>query len=340
LALGWNKGTIGGHIVRNNTIAYCEQTGIVGSMGCAFSIVQGNTIHDIHIRRLFDGAEMAAIKFHGAVDVQIMNNHIYRANMGVWLDWMAQGVQVKHNLMHDNSLDIFLEVNHGPMLVSNNILLSKTNLLMNSNGAAFVHNLFAGKMDVINYDSRLTPYHPPHSTFVTALHDNPGGDIQFINNLFINGGDASQYSSSLLPVVFDGNVYTKGAIRAGHQKQKKFGEMNKKAIEQMKNYKNQDAVERNALVKNDFDASASLVQQNNSWYLEIAVDKDWLNQKRKLITTETLNKVIVPDLRFENTDGSPFKIDTDYFGNKRNMANPSPGAFEIKQSGIQKIKLW
>jgi alpha-N-arabinofuranosidase len=44
-------------------------------------------------------------------------------------------------------------------------------------------------------------------------------------------------------------------------------------------------------------------------------------------------------LPFENTDGSPLKIDTDYFGNKRNAANPSPGAFEIKQSGKQKIKL-
>ena len=69
LAFGWNKGTIGGHIVRNNTIAYCEQTGIVGSLGCAFSTITGNTIHDIHIRQLFSGAEMAGIKFHGAVDV-------------------------------------------------------------------------------------------------------------------------------------------------------------------------------------------------------------------------------------------------------------------------------
>lgn len=77
LAFGWNKGTIGGHIVRNNTIAYCEQTGIVGSMGCAFSTITGNTIHDIHIRRLFSGAEMAGIKFHGAVDVLIEKNHIY-----------------------------------------------------------------------------------------------------------------------------------------------------------------------------------------------------------------------------------------------------------------------
>lgn len=341
LAFGWNKGTIGGHIVRNNTIAYCEQTGVVGSMGCSFSIVQGNTIHDIHIRRLFRGAEMAGIKFHGAVDVQIINNHIYRANMGVWLDWMAQGVQVKNNLMHDNSLDIFLEVDHGPMLVSNNILLSKTSLLMNSSGTAFVHNIFGGKMDVIGYDARLTPYHKPHSTYVTVLHDNPGGDIQFINNLFVNGGDASQYGNALLPVVFDGNVYTKGSIRAiGHSDPKKFGEMNKNAKEQLKNYKDQEATERNAITKDDFDASANLLNEGKEMYLEIALDKNWLTQKRNLVKTATLTKAIVPNLPFENVDGSPVIIDLDYFGKKRNVENPSPGPFEMKSSGKQKFKVW
>ena len=100
--------------------------------------------------------------------------------MGIWLDWMAQGAQVNSNLMHDNLLDIFLEVDHGPMLVSNNILLSTTSLLMNSSGAAFVHNLFGGKIDVIAYDSRLTPYHKPHSTFVDNLHDNHQGIYDFI----------------------------------------------------------------------------------------------------------------------------------------------------------------
>jgi|WetSurMetagenome_2_1015567.scaffolds.fasta_scaffold03379_3 alpha-L-arabinofuranosidase len=341
LAFGWNKGTIGGHIVRNNTIAYCEQTGIVGSMGCAFSIVEGNTIHDIHQRQLFTGAEMAGIKFHGAVDVQITRNHIYRANMGVWLDWMAQGVQVKDNLMHDNSLDIFLEVDHGPMLVSDNILLSKTSLLINSSGAAFVHNLFGGKMDVIAYDARLTPYHKPHSTFVEALHDNPGGDIQFVNNLFVNGADASQYSKALLPVVFDGNVYTKGAVRAvGNNEQKLFGEMNKNAREQMKNYKDQDATERNAVINNDFDAAVNLSEQGQEMYLEIVFDKNWLRRKRNLVTTETLTRAIVPNLPFENVDGSPVKIDKDYFSKNRNVKNPSPGPFEITNAGKQNLKVW
>ncbi|WP_316838098.1 DUF1565 domain-containing protein [Pedobacter nutrimenti] len=339
---GWNKGTIGGHLVRNNTIAYCEQTGIVGSMGCAFSIVEGNTIHDIHVRGLFNGAEMAGIKFHGAVDVQIRNNHIYKANMGVWLDWMAQGVQVKNNLMHENGLDIFLEVDHGPMLVSNNVLLSKTSLLMNSSGAAFVHNIFGGKMDVVSYDARLTPYHLPHSTFVKALHDNPGGDIQFVNNLFVNGGNASEYKKSILPVVFDGNVYTKGAIRAVlGNKQRSFGEISAEAKEKIKNVADKEAVEKNFIADENFDAETKLSEEGGKMFLEITLDKNWLTkQKRTLVTTGSLTKAIIPNLPFENVDGSFLKIDNDYFGNKRNIVNPSPGPFEIKQSGKQRIKVF
>ncbi|UKJ07964.1 right-handed parallel beta-helix repeat-containing protein [Solitalea lacus] len=342
LAFGWSKGTVGGHIVRNNTIAYCEQTGIVGSMGCAFSTIEGNTIHDIFIRRLFSGAEQAAIKFHGAVDVQIAKNHIYRSNIGVWLDWMAQGAQIKNNLMHDNLTDIFLEVNHGPMLVSNNLLLSKVNISMNSSGAAFVHNIFGGEISSINYDGRLTPFHPPHSTYIAALHDNPGGDVQFINNLFVNGGNASQYSKALLPVSFDGNVYTKGAVRAiSNDKPMRFGEMGKEAQEQLKKYKEQNAQERNAVVKEDFDAMTRLLTQKEGIYLEINLDKGWLTeQPRKLVTTQSLRPAVVPNLLFENTDRSALKIDTDYFGNIRNTTNPSPGAFEIQMSGKQLIRVW
>ena len=96
---GWNRETIGHHVVRNNTISHCEQAGIVGSLGAAFSTVTGNTIHDIHVRRLFTGAEMAGIKFHAAIDTVIRNNHIYRTCLGLWLDWMAQGTRVSGNLV-------------------------------------------------------------------------------------------------------------------------------------------------------------------------------------------------------------------------------------------------
>jgi alpha-N-arabinofuranosidase len=76
LTNGWNKATIGHHLVRNNDISQCEQAGIVGSLGAAFSTITGNTIHEIHVRRLFGGAEMAGIKFHAAIDVEISRNHI------------------------------------------------------------------------------------------------------------------------------------------------------------------------------------------------------------------------------------------------------------------------
>ena len=93
-AIAWTKENIGHHIVRNNTISHCEQAGIVGSLGPVFSVVTGNTIHDIHVRRLFTGAEMAGIKFHAAIDTEISRNHIYRTCRGLWLDWMAQGTRV------------------------------------------------------------------------------------------------------------------------------------------------------------------------------------------------------------------------------------------------------
>ncbi|MBK7212821.1 MAG: right-handed parallel beta-helix repeat-containing protein, partial [Bacteroidales bacterium] len=175
--------------------------------------ITGNTIHDIYVRRLFSGAEMAGIKFHGAVDVKIEGNHIYSVNIGIWLDWMAQGAQMNRNLMHDNLTDIYLEVNHGPMLISNNILLSPDGLVMNSSGAAVVNNLFSGRIDALYYDARLTPYLKPHSTSIDKLADNAGGDVQFYNNLFVNGSNASQYSKALQPVIFDGNVFTKDCVR-------------------------------------------------------------------------------------------------------------------------------
>jgi len=343
LANKWNKENIGGHIVRNNTIAYCEQTGIVGSMGCAFSTVSGNTIHDIHFKKLFTGFEMAGIKFHGAVDVQIIGNHIYRSDMGVWLDWMAQGVHVANNLMHDNiAWDLFLEVNHGPMMVYNNIFLSKVNVLMNSRGAVFAHNLFGGKINVISYDNRLTPYHKPHSTSIVELHDNPAGDIQFINNLFVNGGDANQYKKNILPVFFDGNVYTKGSVMAVlGNKERTFGEVSNESLEKLKKVQDIDAVEKNYIADENFDAESKLITENNFMFLEINLDKKWVkDQKRAIVSTDNLGKTIVSKLPYENTDGTRFVIDKDYNGTKRSEANPSPGPFEIKVSGLQKIKVF
>ena len=317
LTNGWNKQTIGHHLVRNNIISHCEQTGIVGSMGCAFSIITGNTIHDIHVRRLFGGAEMAGIKLHGAIDVEISHNHIYRTIRGIWLDWMAQGTRVSANLCHDNAdQDLFVEVNHGPFVVDNNIFLSGAMLRTSSQGGAYVHNLILGGVHRQNvFDRRMTPFHKAHSTELGGLHDNPCGDDRYYNNLFVQAADLSSYNAAVLPVVMDGNVYLKGA-KPSRQ-------------------------EATPLLKPDFDAAVKLVAKADGFYLEMNTDKTWSSARsRKLVTTELLGLAAIPGLPFEAPDGSPYRIDRDYFGKPVNAANPVPGPFAQPGVGQCELKVW
>ncbi len=314
---GWNKQTVGHHIVRNNTISHCEQAGIVGSLGAVFSVVSGNTIHDVHVRRLFTGAEMAGIKFHAAIDVQIRHNHIYRTCRGIWLDWMAQGTRVSANLLHDNneSEDLFVEVDHGPFLVDNNILLSPVSLTSDSRGGAYVHNLFAGAFRIIPYDARQTPFLKAHSTEVAGLHDNPFGDDRYYNNLFVGRADLSGYDQTRLPVWMDGNVFVKGATASRH--------------------------ETDPLVRPEFDPAIKLGETAGGYELEMTFHSSWATERtRALVTTERLGRAAIPNLRWEQPDGAAIRVHTDYFGKPRNETNPLPGPFENPGAGRVVMKVW
>jgi alpha-N-arabinofuranosidase len=328
-AIAWTRENIGHHVVRNNTISHCEQTGIVGSLGCAFSVVTGNIIHDIHVRRLFTGAEMAGIKFHGAIDAQISGNHIYRTTRGLWLDWMAQGTRVSRNLFHSNlSEDLFVEVDHGPFLVDNNLFLSPTALLDMSQGGAYAHNLMTGKIVSAEELRRETPYHPAHSTTVAGLANIKGGDNRFYNNLFIGAGATQDqpagqddrhrrvagfglwvYDTREFPLQTGGNVYYNGA----------------------RPY----AGEADPIVRPEVDPAVNLVDAD----LHLTWDATEPPAKSTLVTTELLGKAKIPGLPYENPDGSPLKVDTDYFGKPRNPASPTPGPFENPGPGMLKLKV-
>lgn len=315
LADGWSKQNIGHHIVRNNTIYNCGQTGILGSLGAAFSTVTGNTIHDIHVTRTFSGAEIAGIKFHAAIDVLIAHNNIYRTPLGLWLDWMAQGTRVSANLFHDNDRDAFVEVDHGPFVFENNLLLSPVSLEDNSQGGAYAHNLFAGTFDVHKYDSRQTPYMMAHSTAIAGLHDNPRGDDRYYNNLFVGRADLGAYNNALLPMRMDGNVYLDGA------KPSKFDE--------------------HAAVNASFDPGLRLVSKPDGLYLQMRSDQGAMDaQPHQLVSTALLGRAVIPNLPHEQPDGSPIRIDTDYFHKARSRSNPTPGPFEHPASGELSLKVW
>ncbi len=196
----WHKDNIGSHIVRNNIIRDCEQAGVVGHLGGAFSTIEGNTIYHIHHKMLFHGAEVAGIKLHASLDTQIINNKIYGCYRAVWLDWQAQGTRISRNVFFDNkSEDLFVEVCHGPYLVDHNLFLSRMNFRNLAQGGAFVHNLFAGRMVLREELSRWTPYHFAHDTAVAGYGNFTGGDDRYVNNLFLFDGDEDK---SVKPMTF------------------------------------------------------------------------------------------------------------------------------------------
>ena len=313
LEKGWSRDNIGHHVVRNNHISHCEQAGIVGSLGAVFSTITGNTIHDIHVRRLFTGAEMAGIKIHAAIDTEISDNCIYRTIRGIWLDWMAQGTRVTRNLLFDSiGEDLFVEVDHGPFLVDNNCFLSGTNLLDMSEGGAYAHNLFAGRLIQRPELGRETPYHPAHTTAVAGLSTIVGGDDRFINNVFTGPEGLAGYDAVPLPMHVSGNVYLKGATPSDH--------------------------ETDALVLPEYNPEIALEQGENGITLHIALDSAWASAKeRDLVTTQTLGEATIPKLPFVNPDDSPLRVDVDYLGKERDKNNPFPGPFE---TALPVINVW
>jgi hypothetical protein len=332
IALGWNKENIGSHIVRNNTIFNCGVAGICGSLGAVFSEISGNHIYNIWTKRLFAGPEKGGIKIHAAIDVIIKGNRIHNAHEGIWLDWMAQGTRVSSNLCYGNDKqDFFAEVNHGPYLVDNNIFLSGVAIWDWSCGGAYLHNLIAGKV-YFSPQGRETPYFRPHSTEIAGIRNIRGGDTRYLNNVFVIQKNPSYvfvypsgwggwidhglnvYDTVMLPVMTGGNIYLHGAkTRVG---------------------------ETDCLVQPGFDPEINLVEKGGQVYLTMTCGDFSGNYRNQLITTELLGRVITPDCVYNNPDGTPLKIDTDYFGHKRNETYPSAGPFEVPGEGQISLKVW
>ena len=287
----------------------------MGSLGGAFSTITGNSVYNIHVGQTFAGEEIAAIKLHAAVDVLISHNNIYDAPLGMWLDWMAQGTLISDNLFHDNQMDVYVEVNHGPFVFANNLFLSSISLRDLSKGGAYVHNLFVGTIDVRPYGGRQTPYLKPHSTAIAGLHDNPRGDDRYYNNLMVGPAGLSGYDKALLPMQIDGNIYLGGA------KPSRF--------------------DQHAVVESDVDPQNQLVTKAGALYFEMDFEKKWIDSApRQLVTSALLGKAVIPDLPYQLPDGSPLCIDTDYFGKIRSRSTPTPGPFESPGEGELDLKVW
>ncbi|MCG9792833.1 DUF1565 domain-containing protein [Flavobacterium algicola] len=343
LQLGWSKETVGSHIIRNNTIKDCEQGGIIGHLGCVFSEISNNHIYNINVKKQYEGWEIAGIKLHAAVDVIIKDNFIHDNHRGIWLDWQAQGARIKGNLLNNNEdQDIFIEVNHGPMIIDNNILLSERGILNASQGTAFTNNLIAGIVQMRAAANRFTHYHFPHSTEVLGMMTIIMGDDRFYNNIFaannetlekeqfygLNGydifpsatykwkspGGMDAYNKQKFPVFIDANLYLNKALPS--------------------------KIETNFIENRTLQPEISLIQENDDYYLNVTVDESFDKVKTQEVTTVLLGFSFQSEAPFENNDGSPITINEDYFGIKRTTAAPVVGPLDNLKIGKNKIKVW
>jgi len=206
----------GDHIIRNNIIRRCGQAGIAGQKGATRSLITGNFIEDTNYRKEFGGWETAAIKFHNSVDTVISGNLIrgvYRQKegaFGIWIDFGNQGIRISGNVIYNTQAEtVFLEMDHGPSLVDNNVLIGQP-VRSNSEATVFAHNLFVDCGYEYSPDTnRRSGYFKPHTTIDAGRKTGTAQDEKWFNNIFVRRGlddvkNAPGYVS-------DYNVFLEGA---------------------------------------------------------------------------------------------------------------------------------
>ena len=209
-----------------------------------------------------------------------------------------------------------MEVNHGPFLVDNNLLLSRISLLDWSQGGAYAHNLMTGSIVSNPVPNRATPWHPAHSTKVAGLSNITGGDSRFYNNIFVGaktpaakpkwkGMQASYglavYDSREFPIHAGGNVYLNKAIPCKN--------------------------EADALVIAETIEAPRVENISGRVRFVFPLPAAFHKAVTRTVTSELLGNARIPNLPFVNPDGTPLKLDTDFFGKQRD-ATPTPGPFE------------
>ena len=206
-----NIALFGDHIIRNNHIHHCGQGGIIGKHGATRSTIDGNLIEDIGYLKEFGGWESAGIKFHQSTDVVISNNVIRRvrtiftcAAFGIWIDWGNQGTRISRNIIYDNdNFGIHLEMNHGPLLVDNNIVVGNSTIKVkgseigqypgginsSTDGVIYAHNLFVDAATVYtDFPHRKSMYFTPHTKIEAGVREGTPREDKWVNNLFIGKG--------------------------------------------------------------------------------------------------------------------------------------------------------
>jgi len=305
----------GDHEIRNNVIRRCGQAGIAGQKGATRSLIVGNLIEDTNYRKEFGGWETAAIKFHQSVDTVIRGNlirgvyHQKQGAFGIWIDFGNQGIRITRNIIYNTqAATIFVEMNHGPILVDNNILVGP-DVLSNSEANVFAHNLFVDCGYHYRPDKkRQSRYYKPHTREMAGKKTDTPREDKWFNNIFIRRGldrvkNTEGYRS-------DFNVFLEGA------KKSRFGDENSVVDAHVSEF----AVE-------DRPSGATIMFSMRDRHGALA--GPWVDGKL-VGAFATVGQTI------EDRHGNPTAVDRDILGAKR--PKPVPGPLAELKSGRNRIK--
>ncbi len=360
--IGWDKEHIGSHVIRRNHIYDCGQCAIAGHLGCVFSTIEDNHIHHIAIKREFYGHEIAGIKLHAAIDVEITHNRIHACSLGIWLDWQTQGTRVARNVLYGNSRDLFVEVSHGPYVIDHNVLASPVSIESFSQGGAYVGNLVCGTLGLTRVMDRATPYHRPHSTQVAGYALIYGADDRWVGNVFAGGDvdaaygrDAHTYEGAGVGTSgYDGHPSTFEDYLALIDAQPP-GDHNRFPDVKQPVYAHDNAYAGGASAYAAEDAplrlesaSFAVVEEGDddtgdggSVYLEVDLPASFDDLRVGVVTGRDLPRVRFVDAEFEERDGSPVVIDVDLVGDRKDGGATHPaGPLAALASGTSRVRIW
>jgi len=292
----------GDHIVRNNIIRRCGQAGIAGQKGATRSVISGNLIEDTNYRKEFGGWETAAIKFHNSVDTIISGNlirgvyHQQQGAFGIWIDFGNQGIRISGNVIYNTqAATVFLEMNHGPILVDNNILIGQS-VRSNSEATVFAHNLFVDCGYEYRPDTnRRSRYYKPHTMIENGRKTSTAQDDKWFNNIFVRRGldrvkTASGYAS-------DYNVFLEGA------KKSSFGDTHS--------------------VVDPFVTGVAVEDDTRAAMIKFSMNDAPFRVRGPLIGGEFVGVFPTVGQTIEDRYGKAIKVDTDFNGKK--YARPTAG---------------
>lgn len=357
---GWERERVGSHVVRRNEIRDCGQNGIVGHLGCAFSRIEDNHIHRIGTKHEFYGYEIAGIKLHAPIDVQIVHNRIHDTTLGIWLDWQVQGTRLSRNVLYRNIRDLFVEVSHGPTTVDHNVLASPIAIELFSQGNAFVNNLVLGAVRMQPVLDRATPYHVPHSTQVAGYAFVYAGDDRYVGNLFVGapggayGPDAPLVLDGFPPETYGTHAYD-GFPASWQEYMARVGAYSGAGDHARFHTEHQPAYvwsnayaggarpashETDARVA-DGPAAVRVVDDGTEVHLELDVPAELTAPVVGVVTGADLGHVRIAGAGYENPDGTPLVADVDLVGARKTTgATYPPGPLARLDDGATRVKVW